>query len=98
MEHIAKVVQKDPIEVRIKNLKQDDSNILNMIEDFKVTVGYEERKQTVEEFNKVSYGNCIFCEIICLKVIKTTDNFHSHEELLGNTYISKIWLHFMDLI
>jgi xanthine dehydrogenase molybdopterin-binding subunit B len=54
MEHIAKVVQKDPIEVRIKNLKQDDSTILKMIEDLKVSAEYEERKQNVEEFNKVS--------------------------------------------
>jgi xanthine dehydrogenase molybdopterin-binding subunit B len=54
MEHIAKVVQKDPIEVRIRNLKKEDSTILNMIEDLKVNAEYEERKQNVEEFNKVS--------------------------------------------
>jgi xanthine dehydrogenase molybdopterin-binding subunit B len=54
MEHIAKVIQKDPIDVRLKNLKKDDSNIQNMIEEVKITADFEERKQNVEEFNKVS--------------------------------------------
>lgn len=79
MEHIAKVVQKDPIEVRIKNLKQDDSTILKMIEDLKVSAEYEERKQNVEEFNKVSW-------------IMNADNYYSHKELLMNTLILEIWL------
>lgn len=52
MEHIAKVIQKDPIDVRLKNLKKDDSNIQNMIEEVKITADFEERKQNVEEFNK----------------------------------------------
>ncbi|KDR17215.1 hypothetical protein L798_08320, partial [Zootermopsis nevadensis] len=52
MEHIAKVVQKDPIEVRIKNLKQDDSTMRNMIKDLKVSAEYEERKHNIDEFNK----------------------------------------------
>jgi xanthine dehydrogenase molybdopterin-binding subunit B len=59
MEHIAKVVKKDPIDVRLKNLK-DDSNIPNMIEDLKIKADFEERKQSVQEFNKVS------CEVYCL--------------------------------
>jgi xanthine dehydrogenase molybdopterin-binding subunit B len=54
MEHIAKVVQKDPIDVRLKNLKEDDSNVQNMIEDLKIKADFEERKRNVEEFNKVS--------------------------------------------
>jgi hypothetical protein len=70
MEHIAKVLQKDPIEVRIKNLKTNDSTILNMMEDFKVTAQYEERKQNVEEFNRVSdvmyFTSVLFSELKCL--------------------------------
>jgi len=54
MEHIAKVVQKDPIDVRLKNLKEDDSIVQNMIEDLKIKADFEERKRNVEEFNKVS--------------------------------------------
>ena len=53
MEHIAKVLKKDPIDVRLKNLKGSDSNLQNMIEDLKVKADYEERKRNVEEFNKV---------------------------------------------
>jgi len=54
MEHIAKVVQKDPMDVRLKNMKEDDSIVQNMIEDLKIKADFEERKRNVEEFNKVS--------------------------------------------
>jgi hypothetical protein len=54
MEHIAKAIQKDPVDVRLKNLKKDDSNVQKIIEDLKVTADFEQRKQNVEEFNKVS--------------------------------------------
>ena len=53
MEHIAKVVKKNPIDVRLKNLKTDDSNIKNMIEDMKIKADFEERERNVEAFNKV---------------------------------------------
>ena len=54
MEHIAKVVKKDPIDVRLNNLKKDDSNLQNMIEDLKIKADFEERERKVEEFNKGS--------------------------------------------
>ena len=54
MEHISKVIKKDPIDVRLKNLKKDDSNVQNMIEDLKITADFEARKRNVEDFNKVS--------------------------------------------
>ena len=40
--------------MRLKNVKKDDSNIENMIEDLKIKADFEERKRNVEEFNKVS--------------------------------------------
>jgi len=52
MEHIAKAIKKDPIDVRLKNVKEDDSNVQNMIEDLKIKADFEERKRNVEEFNK----------------------------------------------
>jgi len=58
MEHIAKVVQKDPMDVRLKNLKEDDSIVQNMVEDLKIKADFEERKRNVEEFNKVSSAVC----------------------------------------
>ena len=54
MEHVAKVIKKDPIDVRLKNLKKDDPNVQNMIQDLKIKADFEERKRNVEEFNKVS--------------------------------------------
>lgn len=81
MEHIAKVVQKDPIEVRIKNLKQDDCTILNMIEDLKVSAEYEDRKQNAEEFNKVS------------RMTISANRYYSHMEVVINTINLKIPLH-----
>ena len=54
MEHISKVIKKDPIDVRLKNLKKDDSNVQNMIEDLKITADFEARKRNVKDFNKVS--------------------------------------------
>jgi xanthine dehydrogenase molybdopterin-binding subunit B len=54
MEHIAKVIKKDPIDVRLKNLKKNDLNVQSMIEDLKITADFEARKQNVEDFNKVS--------------------------------------------
>jgi xanthine dehydrogenase molybdopterin-binding subunit B len=54
MEHIAKVVKKDPMDVRVKNLMKDDSGLQNLIEDLKIKADFEERKRNIEEFNKVS--------------------------------------------
>ena len=73
MEHIAKAIKKDPIDVRLKNLKKDDSNVKNMIEDLKVKADYEERKRHVEEFNKV--GGEVYC--VCVLFLHT-DIFRSH--------------------
>jgi hypothetical protein len=73
MEHIAKVLQKDPIKIRIKNLKNDDSTILTMMEDLKVTAQYEERKQNVEQFNRVSgakyLASVLFYGLKCLRLL-----------------------------
>ena len=54
MEHIAKAIKRDPMDVRLKNLKKDDDSIIqNMIQDLKVKADFEERKRNIEEFNKV---------------------------------------------
>jgi xanthine dehydrogenase molybdopterin-binding subunit B len=59
MEHIAKAVKKDPIDVRLKNLKKGDSDIQNMIEDLKIKADFEARKRNVADFNKVS--GTVYC-------------------------------------
>jgi len=60
MEHIAKAIKKDPIDVRLKNLQKDDnSNVQNMIEDLKITADFEARKRNIEYFNKVS--STVYC-------------------------------------
>ncbi|XP_069694441.1 xanthine dehydrogenase-like isoform X2 [Periplaneta americana] len=52
MEHIAKALNKDPIEVRLNNMKDDEPTMKNLIQDLIATAEYESRKQSVEEFNK----------------------------------------------
>nr|CAD7400539.1 unnamed protein product [Timema poppensis] len=54
MEHIAKVVNKDPIEVRLKNMPQETKPMAEMINDIKKSSNYEERKKYIENFNKVA--------------------------------------------
>nr|CAD7401854.1 unnamed protein product [Timema cristinae] len=54
MEHIAKVVNKDPIEVRLKNMPEETNPIAEMINDIKKSSNYEERKKYIENFNKLN--------------------------------------------
>ncbi|KAK7794360.1 hypothetical protein R5R35_007242 [Gryllus longicercus] len=51
MEHIAKTLNKDPIQVRMNNLKKD-SPIQKLTEELKQSSSYDERVLTIEEFNK----------------------------------------------
>lgn len=54
MEHIAKVVGKDAIEVRLANMNPGDREVLQpMIEELMKTADYEKRKKAVESFNEV---------------------------------------------
>lgn len=52
MEHIAKTVQKDPIEVKLNNVKKGDNNIPDIVKDLKVSSDYVQRRNAVENFNK----------------------------------------------
>ncbi|XP_011694376.1 PREDICTED: xanthine dehydrogenase/oxidase-like [Wasmannia auropunctata] len=53
MEHIARVVKKDPVQVRLSNMKDVDRTVLEtMIKDVSKSADYEMRKQAVETFNK----------------------------------------------
>ena len=54
MEHIAKEIKKDPVQLRMNNMDPNDNTIIQLIEDMKVTSNYEARKLSVEEFNNVS--------------------------------------------
>jgi xanthine dehydrogenase molybdopterin-binding subunit B len=51
MEHIANVVKKDPVDVRLANIKQDV--IPKMIQDMKEMSDYDKRVQEIEQYNKV---------------------------------------------
>lgn len=61
MEHIAKTVQKDPIEVKLNNVKKGDNNIPDIVKDLKVSSDYVQRRNAVENFNKVYilFQSCI---------------------------------------
>ncbi|KAJ9576511.1 hypothetical protein L9F63_025594, partial [Diploptera punctata] len=52
MEHIAKEIKKDPIQVRINNFNPENTTIGKLIQDMIVTSDFDARKQSVEDFNK----------------------------------------------
>ena len=55
MEHIARVLGKDPLEIRLLNMNATDKEALvPMIEDIKKSSDYDTRKRAINEFNSVS--------------------------------------------
>jgi xanthine dehydrogenase molybdopterin-binding subunit B len=54
MQHIAKVVKKDPIQVRLNNMRSDDNVMPQMVKDLKVSADYGARKEGIDEFNQAS--------------------------------------------
>lgn len=60
MEHIAAITNNDPIEVRLKNMKDEHRKFLSpMVEELKSSSNYNARKQAVEEYNKVQKISCL---------------------------------------
>lgn len=54
MEHISKVLNKDPTEVRLNNMSAQDKEALSkMIDDLKISSDYEARQRSVRLFNSV---------------------------------------------
>jgi len=54
MQHIAKVVKKDPVQVRLNNMRSDDSLMPQMVKDLKDSADYDVRKESVDDFNQAS--------------------------------------------
>ncbi|XP_049767938.1 uncharacterized protein LOC126101302 [Schistocerca cancellata] len=52
MEHIAKVLGKDAIEVKLKNLPKNDTNIADMVPYWKNKSDYPNRVLAIQDFNK----------------------------------------------
>lgn len=50
MEHVAKIVGRDPVDVRMENL-EDDSEYYKMMPEFVASVEYRERKAAIDKFN-----------------------------------------------
>lgn len=58
MEHIAKTVEKDPLEVRYANMIEDHKKVLQpMIEELCQNADYDIRKRAVDIFNAVRIFN-----------------------------------------
>lgn len=53
MEHIANVVKKDPIDVRLANMVKEGNPIPQMIVDIKKLADYDKRSKEIDLFNKV---------------------------------------------
>jgi hypothetical protein len=72
MQHIAKVVKKDPIQVRLNNMRSDDNVMPQMVEDLKVSSDYDARKESIDEFNQASrfflfcYTRTIYEAMCCI--------------------------------
>jgi xanthine dehydrogenase molybdopterin-binding subunit B len=54
MHHIAKVVKKDPVEVKLNNMSDNDNSTPQMVKDLIVSADYNVRKESIDEFNKAS--------------------------------------------
>lgn len=52
MEHIATVLQKDPTDVRLANMRTDDNAIPQLIENLKKKANYDQRLKDINTFNK----------------------------------------------
>lgn len=54
MEHIARVIDKDPLDIRILNATDAHANFLSpLISELKNTAGYEIRLEDIERYNYV---------------------------------------------
>ncbi|XP_055691105.1 uncharacterized protein LOC129794330 [Lutzomyia longipalpis] len=51
MEHIARVTERDPLDVRLANISEDETQRRQHIEDFRSSVNYDTRKTEIDEFN-----------------------------------------------
>ncbi|XP_052741992.1 uncharacterized protein LOC112054404 isoform X2 [Bicyclus anynana] len=51
MERITDATKKDPFDIRILNIDDKNSPILDMIDTFKIDTKYEERRQAIKKFN-----------------------------------------------
>lgn len=56
MEHIARAVKKDPLEVKKINMKKDDEDLTKMFDECTEKADYWARKKEIDEFNMVSYS------------------------------------------
>lgn len=68
MDHIAYELNKDPIQVRLANVKSGNDTMAQIVTEMKSIADYEERKKAVEDFNSVSYlYKVTFCPVhICV--------------------------------
>lgn len=54
MEHIAFVVQKDPSDVRIANMRTEDNDLPSLIDTWKKETDYDKRFKEIQAFNKAN--------------------------------------------
>lgn len=57
MDHISRILGKDPVQVRLNNMNLIDKEALStMIADLKVSSNYETRVQDIKLFNNVRHS------------------------------------------
>nr|XP_034832568.1 indole-3-acetaldehyde oxidase-like [Maniola hyperantus] len=52
MEHIGFALKKDPIDIRLANMRKDDNDLPELIKALKIQADYENRLKEIETFNK----------------------------------------------
>ncbi|XP_069693941.1 uncharacterized protein [Periplaneta americana] len=52
MEHIATVLNMDPIDIRLRNMSKDCPMLPQMVQELKNLADYSERKRSIDEFNQ----------------------------------------------
>ncbi|XP_026467617.1 xanthine dehydrogenase-like [Ctenocephalides felis] len=51
MEHIAHVTGRDPLDIRIENMRKTDNLVYDIIDDFRKKTDYDRRRHEINEFN-----------------------------------------------
>ncbi|XP_047097129.1 indole-3-acetaldehyde oxidase-like [Schistocerca piceifrons] len=78
MEHIAKTIGRNPVDIKIQNLSPSYEEVGNMIKYWKTKTEFEERKNRVEHFNKKNRWRKRGIAIVTMRyLLKFYMNFHA---------------------
>ncbi|XP_026741646.1 xanthine dehydrogenase/oxidase-like [Trichoplusia ni] len=83
MQHIAFAAQKDPTSVRLKNMRSEDNDLPQLIEDLKTESNYEARVKEIKQFND---ANRWMKKAISINVMSFPVEFYGNYSALVSIY------------